>query len=168
MNPDYLANQLWFDPNPAARTAPVAANKTDAMSVFLHEMGHAIAFNGWRDGTVVPQPTANQDQPGLLDESTFDKNIQVSSGNVLFYGPEAMARYNGQPVPITLGNPNHLGNSVASGLPGSDLIPDLMNGVVFTNGQRYDISALDVAILADSEVPAALAPVPEPGAVLAV
>jgi len=46
IDPDYLADELWFDPDPAARIAPVSSSRTDAMSFFLHEFGHAFAFNG--------------------------------------------------------------------------------------------------------------------------
>jgi len=47
IGPDYLANELWFDPNPLARLIPVPSNKTDAGSVFIHEMGHILGFNGF-------------------------------------------------------------------------------------------------------------------------
>jgi len=45
-----------------------------------------------------------------------------------------------------------LRSAMASPRPGSDLIPDLMNGVVFDRGTSYDISPLDLAILADAGV----------------
>jgi hypothetical protein len=151
-NPSYVANELWFDPDPTLRTAPVPVNRTDAMSVFIHELGHAFGFNGWRDGFT-----------GLLPgdyESTFDEQVIFSGGNFYFVGAGAEALYGG-PVPLTFGNYGHLGNSFPR--PGSDLIPDLMNGVVYFRGVRYDISPLDLAILADTgialESPAA---VPEP------
>ncbi len=150
-NPDYARNQLWFDPDPAHRAAAVPGDRTDAMSVMLHELGHAFAFNGWRDGTTGALPGNYM--------STFDRHVTTAGGVLDFNGPEAMKKYGGQPVPLTLGNYAHLGNS--GGLPGGDLIPDLMNGVVFTNGTRYDISGLDVAVLSDSGVPVEV-PVPEP------
>ena len=54
---DYLRNELWFDPDPTARTAPVPANRTDAMSTMLHEFGHILAYNGWADlVTGMPNP----------------------------------------------------------------------------------------------------------------
>lgn len=46
----YFQNKLWFDPDPAVRTAPIPANRIDAFSVVLHELGHAIAYSGWADG----------------------------------------------------------------------------------------------------------------------
>ncbi len=90
-NPTYLRNQLWFDPNPTQRTAPVPADKTDAMSVFLHELAHAFAFNGWRDG--------DHRQPAGDYLSTFDQHV-IEDGDILFFnGPEAMRQYGDRPVP---------------------------------------------------------------------
>jgi hypothetical protein len=155
-NPDYLRNELWFDPNPVLRTATVPSDRTDAMSVMLHELGHAFAFNGWRDGV-----TGNL--PGNF-QSTFDQHVTKSGDILVFNGPSAKWVYGGEYVPLTLGNYAHIGNRIANQgetqLPGSDLIPDLMNGVAYLRGSRYDISLLDVAIVSDSEVPTV--PVPEP------
>ncbi|HET6574765.1 MAG TPA: hypothetical protein VFG68_14265 [Fimbriiglobus sp.] len=162
LNPDYLRNELWLDPDPARRTATVPTNRTDAMSVMMHELGHAFAYNGWRKGKTDQTGTIG-DLPGNY-LSTFDQYVR-RDGDVLVYdGPLATSRYGGKPVPITLGSYAHLGNKFAdpgeTQLPGTDLIPDLMNGVAFYRGTRYDLSILDVAIVADSEVPTV--PVPEP------
>lgn len=156
INPNYLANELWFDPDPAARVAPVAANRTDAMSVFIHELGHALAFNGWADH-VSGQPPAGYG-------STWDRYLSSVGGNIYFNGPQAMAVYGG-PVPVTTGNNFHLGNAPGSGRPGADLAGDLFNGWVFYHGTRYGISALDLAVVADTglELRQAVVSVPEPG-----
>ena len=61
---------------------------------------------------------------------------------------------------VTTGNNWHIGNSVG---PGSDLLDDLMNGLYFKRGTRYDVSALDLAMLADMGI--ALGTVPEPSTV---
>ena len=45
------------------------------------------------------------------------------------------------------------------------LLDDLFNGVVFFNGQRYAITPLDLAILADAETIRPAAVVPEPSTV---
>ncbi|MES2125781.1 MAG: PEP-CTERM sorting domain-containing protein [Pseudomonadota bacterium] len=148
LNPNYMANQLWFDPNPAARTAAVPNNKTDAMSVFIHELGHALAFNGWSD-----HHTGATYGYG----STWDQYVSFNGSNLFFNGPQAMAVYGG-PVPITTGNNFHFGNPNGAG---ADLVNDLFNGWVFYNGQRYGITALDEAVLADTGL-ALAAPVPEP------
>jgi PEP-CTERM motif len=155
----YLQSELWFDPNPAAQTTAVPDTKTDARSVFLHEFGHAWGFNGWRTG-------ASGVLPGNY-QSTFDALSKVvhSDGRPtqFFTGANAIAAY-GAMVPITFGNYSHVGNY--GPLPGADLVPDLMNGLVFFRGTRYQISALDLAILQDVGLPVAVTAVPEPGSVL--
>lgn len=102
----YLRDELWFDPDPVARTAPVPANRTDAMSVALHEIGHVIGYNGWADlQTGVPPPAF---------WSTFDRWMQPGAPT-LFTGPRAV-RNRGVPPDLTTGNNKHWGNPVA-GLP---------------------------------------------------
>jgi hypothetical protein len=151
----YLQGELWFDPEPLRRIAPVPEDRTDAMSVLLHEWGHALGFNGWMDGRTGALPGDYA--------STFDHHVALvhtgSGPGLHFVGTQAMALY-GAAVPLTLGNHGHLGND-AAGL-GEDLVPDLMNGVVFYRGTRYGVSALDLAIMADIGLPITTA-VPEPG-----
>jgi PEP-CTERM motif len=150
-NPNYLANELWFDPNPLLRTATVTATRTDAMSVFLHEFGHAIGFNGWGDAV-----TGN---PPVDYRSTWDDLVSFNGANTFFNGARAVSLY-GAPVPVTYGNNFHLGNLPG---PGASLLPDLMNGVVFNRGARYNVSSMDLAILSDIGVGVvAITPVPEP------
>lgn len=139
----YLTSELWFDPTPAVRDEAVPAAKTDAYSVFLHEFGHVYAFNGWRD--------ADGALPGAY-ESSFDRWVVRRGDDLYFEGPRAVLAYGG-PVPLTRDNYGHLGN--AAGLPGDDLIADLMGGVSFYRGTRYGISALDLAIAADVGLPVA-------------
>ena len=142
---DYLTNELAFDPHPAVRSDPIPAGKTDAVSVFLHEIGHVLAINGFRSGLDGSLP------PGDF-ESTFDVFTTFDGTNLFFNGPRATGLY-GQPVPLTFGFGNypHLGNTSPG--PGSDLIPDLMNGVQLYRDTHYDISLLDLAILCDTGVP---------------
>jgi hypothetical protein len=148
--PIYLTDELWFDPAPLNRNLAVPANKTDAVSVLIHELTHAIGFNGWRDGT-------NAAIPGSPPyESTFDQWETFDGTTIYFTGPNAEAVYGG-PVPITLGDNFHVGN--APPRPGSDLLPDLMNGVVYYRGTRYYISPLDLAMLSDAGV-VVLTPLP--------
>lgn len=148
----YLQGELWFDPDPFQRVAAVPADRTDAVSVLLHEWGHALGFNGWMDGLTGQLPGAYA--------STYDNLVVAAAGEPLlhFTGASAMAVY-GTAVPLTQGQAVHLGNS--GGLPGADLVPDLMNGVVFERGRRYGISALDLAVMADIGLPV-MTPVPEP------
>jgi len=139
---NYLVNNLAFDPHPAVRSDPIPAGRTDAVSIFIHEIGHILAINGFRDGF-------NGSLPGDY-ESTFDEQTTFDGSNFFFNGPRATALY-GKPVPLTFGNYVHLGN--ADPRPGSDLIPDLMNGVQFNTDTRYDISLLDLDIFCDVGVP---------------
>jgi hypothetical protein len=141
MNPDYVNNELWFDPDPNARTVPVDIDRTDAMSTFLHEFGHALGFAGW----INPDTGA---YPGDY-QSTYDERTTFDGTNFYFTGPEAVA-LRGAGVPLTFGNVAHVANF--SPRPGEDLLLDLMNGLVFYRGSRYDVSPLDVAILRDSGV----------------
>jgi hypothetical protein len=56
LSPNYLINTLWFDSNPFTREGIVPNNKIDAVSVFMHELGHAFAFNGWMNPTTGTMP----------------------------------------------------------------------------------------------------------------
>jgi len=181
----YLANELWFDPAPAVRTAAVPLDRTDAFSVILHEFGHAIAYNGFASlATGVPPPTFF---------SPFDRWM-IPGSPVLFDGPVSVAVWGSRPD-LTLNNLFHWGNGASGkalqppaqpqavqwedgrpvptdGCPGilsvdappsadagdakggtPSLIDQLMNGVVFFRGRRYDIGALDLALLEDVGLP---------------
>ena len=155
----YLQSELWFDPDPLTRSAAVPSHQTDAMSVLMHEFGHALGFNGWLDTTSAAATGSYL--------STFDAFVQPMAtplGTALFFtGPQAMTVYGG-PVPLTLGNYTHLGNDIAG--MGLDLVPDLMNGVVFYRGERGEISALNLAILSDTGLNMNVTAVPEPGAAM--
>lgn len=153
----YLQNELWFDPDPLRLAGTVPADRTDAFSALLHEWAHAFAFNGWLDGSTGQGPATHG--------STFDAFVSPqtsAAGTTLYFsGPQAASLYGGA-VPLTFGNYLHVGNS--GGREGSSLMPDLMNGEVFYRGTRYEVSALDLAIMADVGLPmAAVGSVPEPG-----
>ena len=142
----YLQNELWFDPSPTRQSVAVPTNRTDARSVFLHELGHAFVFNGWRNGQTGALPGGYQ--------STFDALVKPGTSNgqsqLYFTGSSARSLYGGL-VPLTCGNYGHVGNSAPR--PGANLIPDLMNGVAFSRGSRYHVTPLDLAILSDTGFP---------------
>lgn len=183
LNPDYLRQELWFDPDPAARQAPVPKSRTDALSVLLHEFGHALAYNGWAGGTGAAPA-------GFW--STFDRWI-LAGDPVLFDGPQVLQHFGSRPE-LTRDNVHHWANGAAprkqahatrfgpdgapqplpacEGMPSAPpsaawrkgdlaagLQSELMNGVVFYRGTRYDISALDRAALRDAGLPVDPAPV---------
>lgn len=149
LNPNYVRDELWFDPDPLSRLALVPGNKTDAVSVFLHEVGHAIAFNGWGRSTDGHLPGAYA--------STWDINTEFDGTGLYFTGDNAQAVYGGV-VPVTFGNNYHIGNGMGEG---SDLLGDVMNGVVFYRGQRYDVSQLDIAMAKDMGVMVQAVPEPQ-------
>jgi hypothetical protein len=135
----YLTDQLWFDPNPQTRTDPIPANHIDAISVLIHELGHAFVFNGWMNGTTGELPASYM--------SPFDAVSSFDGTNLYFNGSGAQTRY-GHAVPLTYGNYGHVGN--AAPRPGADLLLDLMNGVVYYYQTRYFVSPLDLEIARDS------------------
>ena len=161
-NNGYLQHELWFDPDPLQRLDAVPQDRTDAYSVFLHEFGHAFGFNGWRDGLTGALPG------NYL--STFDAlvgDLNEPGGYLSFGGLHAVGLY-GTPVPLTQGLYGHLGNW--GPLAGAGLQADLMNGLSFVRGSRYEISALNLAVLRDLGLniapDAAPSAVPEPGSLL--
>ncbi len=137
VDPAYVRNELWLDPTPGAAPA-IPTTRTDAVSVFVHEIGHGLGFNGFRDGTTGALPG------NYLD--TFDLQVSNPGNGPVFGGPTATAVFGGA-VPLTLGNYGHYGN--VSAPPGADPLAGLMNGVSFYRGIRYAISDLDLAILTD-------------------
>jgi Ca2+-binding RTX toxin-like protein len=137
--PDYLNKVLWLDPDPMTRSAIVAAGKFDAVSFFLHEVGHALGFNGRGDGnTGVVAGTVL---------STYDTFVTTLNGKPYFTGPNAVAAYGG-PVPLSTGEFNtytHYGRVSADGF---DL--NLMEGSTYSpNGTRWYLDAIDLAVLRD-------------------
>lgn len=141
LNPSFVINRLTFVP-PDEPETNIPRVSVDAYSVLLHELGHAFFFNGWLD----PQTGATTGS----SVSTFDTHVVEDSGYLYFTGDLAQRVYGG-PVPLTRGNYVHVGNHF--GEPGEELVFDLMNGVRFDRGHRYDISALSLAIAADSGLP---------------
>ena len=139
---NYLTNELWFDPAPLLRTATVPGNKTDAVSVFIHEFGHAFAFNGWINWATGERPATYQ--------STFDELTTSAIESYRFNGPRSTHLY-GDAIPLTTGNIYHLANR--AGQPGHDLILDVMNGVVSLRGVRDEVSGYALAIAEDINVP---------------
>ena len=146
IDPGYL-KELWFDPEPTRRISSIPRNKLDAVSVFMHEIGHALAFNGWLD-----QTTGKITSRGL---SSFDRNVRFIKDKFYFYGPHTMKVYGG---PVVLGksrnNYHHLGDTMDDD---SRLVDDLMNGVVMKYQKRYFVSKLDLAVLKDCGIPCRVA-----------
>lgn len=177
---NYLRNELWFDPDPFSRIAPVPQDRTDAMGVVLHEFGHAIAYNGWADGQGIPpadywslfdrwmqsgSPTVFQ---GPISVAVWGSAPELTTNNIMHWGnaaarhtssinrPEVVEWRNGVPVPpIACGEliSMHRPEFMLQGVPPPGLLSQLMNGVVIYRGERYDISELDLGVMEDVGLP---------------
>lgn len=145
INPDYLNQEVWFDPNPKSRTNRIPTRRVDLVSLLEHELAHAIGFHSFRDLHTGSLPK------GYM--SAFDRWVVARDGRFFFVGPESQKVYGG-PVPITSRIESQ--NFMHYGNPGdpSSLLSGLMNGVTFHYQERYEIGALDVAILKDLGLPA--------------
>jgi hypothetical protein len=151
LHPKY-ARTIWWDPQPDKREAPVPQGKLDSMTVLLHEMGHALAFNGWRD------PRTGQ-LPGEFT-SSYDRHVKFDGKEFTFVGPETVKLW-GRPVALSrsVTNYHHVGDRPLAERD-AELKTDLMNGIMFQHGRRYSIGLLDLAILYDCGIP--LKPVKDP------
>jgi hypothetical protein len=145
LEPHYFRT-IWWDPEPELRKRRVPGDKLDSMSVVLHELGHALAFNGWMN------PETGK-LPGDFI-STYDRHVRFDGRDFHFTGPEAVKLWGG-PVLLahTKTNYHHLGDSTATAGREAGLKADLMNGLVFEYGRRYWMGRLDLAILADCGIP---------------
>lgn len=145
INPVFAENDLWFDPEPMARTETVDVSRIDAVSQFVRSLGRAFAFDGWIDGDDGTFPGNSR--------STFDRLLTFDGIDFYLNGANANSVYQNQ-IPMTFGNPFHLGNEAPR--PGVDLLGDVMNGLPLSRGVRYTVSDLDFAILQDARVPIVL------------
>lgn len=154
---NYLNNALWLDPDPTTRAAAVANGRFDAVSLFLHELGHGFGFNGRGDGDT-----------GVVAGqfiSAYDTFVRTD-GFPVFTGPNTVAVYGG-PLPLSTGRINtyvHYGRESADGL---DL--GMMEGSTFTpaggtsSGGRWFMDLIDLAVFRDLGLNAVTAPIADTG-----
>lgn len=135
--PKYF-DSIYFDPTPSTSN-DLPQNSLDAVSIFIHELLHALAFGGWTDWS-----TGINSKPYA---STFDRNIIVADGKPFFIG-ENVAKLAGSRIPLTIDNLFHVGDTTN---PNNPYKSDIMNPST-TRGQRYSISEIDLAILADNGI----------------
>lgn len=141
--PGYVRSELWFDPDPSRRTAPVPDRRLDAVSVFTHEFGHALGFVGFR--------SLDTFRPSVPYQSYYDELVRAGDGALTFHGPTTVALFG--PLPLTRTNRSqnvyHYGDPSAP----SPFDDGLMNGIVYRYGRRYRVGRVDLAVLADLGVP---------------
>jgi Ca2+-binding RTX toxin-like protein len=151
--PDYLRNILWLDPEPTTRATPVGAGRFDAVSFFLHELGHGLGFNGRGDlatGVVTG---------GYL--STYDSLVQTVNGRPYFTGANAVAAYGG-PVPLSTNIINSYVHYGAFSSDGLDL--SLMEGSTYSPaGVRWYLDGIDLAFFRDLGLTTVNSPVADIG-----
>lgn len=149
---DYLRKVLWLDPDPTTRAATVPAGKFDAVSFFLHELGHGFGFNGYGD--------EDGDVSGNF-VTTYDALVQDQNGHPVFVGAEATAAY-GRPVPLSTGEINnylHYGRTGADGVDAS-----LMEGSTYSPaGFRWYLDKLDLAFFRDLGIQTVNSPIADVG-----
>ncbi|MBW3597285.1 MAG: hypothetical protein KY475_08425 [Planctomycetes bacterium] len=156
INTETFLPEVFFDPSGDAN---VPSGKDDFLSAALHELVHTLGFSGYRaiSGDDYGEFFIEFPEEGMKLRSTFDELTQFDfffNPTLYFTGANAMSDY-GDDVPLTTLGPDdasgenfyNLGNP--EGRPGDDLLSDLMNGIVFQPGVRYELSELDLAMLAD-------------------
>jgi Ca2+-binding RTX toxin-like protein len=138
---NYLLNELWLDPTPTDSSDLVPSDRTDGVSVFMHEFGHALGMTGFGE------------PDGMLKRgiaSVYDSLITFQDGNPFFNGQTTVAVF-GRPLPLSnplqgdVNNYAHYGHETSDGLD-----DNLMEGNTFyMRGTRYDIEQIDLAIMKD-------------------
>ena len=151
--PDYLRQALWLDPDPTTRGAPVAAGRFDAVSFFLHELGHGLGFNGRGDlatGVV---------SGGYL--SAYDALVQTVNGKPYFMGANAVSAYGG-PVPLSTNVINSYTHYGAESGDGLDL--SMMEGSTWApSGVRWFLDRIDLAFFRDLGLTTVEVPIADSG-----
>jgi hypothetical protein len=152
---DYLTNGIWFDPDATRGSQEVPDGKrVDAVTLFLHEMAHALGFNGF---LVQPKntPADRWGPPAHNYVSRYDEQVERVGNHFFFAGPSATGENDGRMVPLSdhrkcNNDYHHIGNDAGPCPVGRS---DLMTGYPWKTGFRYAISRLDLAILKDVGLP---------------
>ncbi|MCV7179095.1 hypothetical protein [Mycolicibacterium sphagni] len=92
----------------------VAPDQADFKAVIMHEMGHTLGFDTNIQGPGSPPVTnhpifdsfvVNADGVKVMNDdftfnTAFEPNLTGGNGGLFFGGPNAMAAYDGKPVPL--------------------------------------------------------------------
>jgi len=146
--PPYWTDEVWVDPAPLVRSAAVPVDRLDCVSLFTHELGHALGMTGFRSLTTF--------QPTIEFQSLYDDHVRVGAETLTFEGPLTVGEFGAVPLTRTSTTQNvyHYGDaSTPSAI--DDL---LMNGIVYEYGMRYFVRRLDARIVQDLGVPVLVLP----------
>jgi hypothetical protein len=145
VNSHYLNSFAWLDPTPADGS-DLPANKLDMVSELMHEFGHGLGIG------ITNTLDTKTGTFGAGEKSTWESLLDIEESGTYFTGPHAVKEHGG-PVVVTTNTPeenySHLGNTLSDATDPHTGGPDVMYGVSFDWGRRYEVSDLDVAILQD-------------------
>jgi hypothetical protein len=143
VDPAYWRKEVWADPDPLARTAPVPKDRLDCVSLFIHELDHGFGMTGFRS-------LSDFRDDGRF-RSLYDDLVRFDKGALTFNGTHVVAELGPLPLTSKGGSQNvyHYANP-GDHLPIDDL---LMNGITYHRGHRYDVGRVDVLILEDLGAP---------------
>jgi hypothetical protein len=133
VNPAQLSN-LWFSGD---ATSLATSGHYDAVSVFRHELGHGLGLTSYRDPDSGLLPSDKE----LVWDSWVGENTATHTAQ--FLGPNATLQH-GSWVNLTPKQFSHVGADSSD-----PLAQDLMGGFGLPKGNAVQISALDLALLAD-------------------
>ncbi len=162
-NPSFVENNYWFDPQPELRVDPVQFNRGDFISVVMHEFGHGLGMAGNRSFNASNYGEINGGFMSLYDSLTYyggngDPLDPVGDPNPMFFSGAAAADVYGSDVQVThvpqgafLEGQNFYHLSTCLGVDGLD--DTLMNGCAIPNGERLDLTEVDIAIFEDQGYP---------------
>ena len=146
INSHYLDSTGWLDPNPAAGSDPVPPFKVDMVSELVHEFGHGLGIGSTKS---LDTTTGTF---GAGEKTSWESLLDIEKSGTYFTGSHAEQEHGG-PVVVTTNTPEenygHLGNALSDATDPNTGGPDVMYGVSFDEGERYEVSDLDVAILQD-------------------
>lgn len=133
-------SRLWFDHNSTRRHGRVDPNKIDATSVFAHEIGHALCFNGFLDLKTQRSTRMNQ-------LSMFDKWVVFDGAKPRYIGPSLVSVY-GSSIPLF----QEAGFYMHFDMEGSSARP-IMAEQSIKLGERYFVTEIDLAVIKDCGIP---------------
>ncbi|MEX0297935.1 MAG: hypothetical protein AB3N28_02610, partial [Kordiimonas sp.] len=157
LNPISLSQVYAIDSEPETRTGEIPLGRTDITSILLHEIGHALGFDGMHINESIETVFTKENL------TQFESLLEQKADGIYFTG-QAAQKLAGRPIELAIEPDNshgsHLGNlpvqfsnqTPAPGF-GSDLGAMVMHGLFMVFNVRYHVTALDIAILEDLGVP---------------